>query len=94
MIDFPLDRRRLASWITAGRSTTAGRPGLGCDQATTEVHLMDEDLDIESSLIDLSEIDLALLPLLQDSVLAWSIRRVLQSAKNPDDAVSNFQQSI
>jgi FXSXX-COOH protein len=94
MIDFPLDRRRLAVRITAGRATLAGRARLGCDQATTEVHLMDEDLDIESNLIDLSEVDLALLPLLQDSALTRSIHRILQSADSPDDAVSAFQQSI
>jgi FXSXX-COOH protein len=55
---------------------------------------MDEDLDIESSLVDLSGIDLALLPLLQDSALARSIHRILRTAENPDDVVSAFQQSI
>jgi FXSXX-COOH protein len=54
---------------------------------------MDEDLDIESDIVDLSEIDLAVLPLLQDSVLVRSIRRILRSAEHPDDVVA-FQQSI
>jgi FXSXX-COOH protein len=54
----------------------------------------DDDLDIESSLIDLSQIDLALLTTLHDSALAQSLRRVLLAAENPDEAIAGFQQSI
>jgi len=54
----------------------------------------DEDLDIESELVDLSGIDLAALPAAQDSALARALRRILRAAENPDEAVSAFQQSI
>jgi FXSXX-COOH protein len=54
----------------------------------------DEDLDIESNLIDLSGIDLALLTGPQDSALTLSLRRILRAAENPDEAIFGFQQSI
>jgi FXSXX-COOH protein len=54
----------------------------------------DDDLDIESSLIDLSRVDLATLTTLNDSALAHSLRRILLAAENPDEAIAEFQQSI
>ena len=60
----------------------------------------DEDLNFESELIDLSKIDLTVLPaaldsaLAPDSPLAQSIRRILHAAEDPAEAVSAFQQSI
>jgi hypothetical protein len=60
----------------------------------------DEDRDFESDLIDLSNIDLTVLPaalesaLAADSPLAQSLLRLLRAAENPDEAVSAFQQSI
>ncbi|HSV65007.1 MAG TPA: FxSxx-COOH cyclophane-containing RiPP peptide [Mycobacteriales bacterium] len=54
----------------------------------------DEDLDIDSSLIDLSEIDLMRLTTLRDSALTQALRRILQTADNPDEMTSAFQQSI
>jgi FXSXX-COOH protein len=59
-----------------------------------------EDLDFESDLIDLSNIDLTVLPaaldsaLAPDSPLAQSVLRLLRAAENPDEAVSAFQQCI
>jgi hypothetical protein len=60
----------------------------------------DEDRDFESDLIDLSNIDLTVLSAAlesapaPDSPLARAVRRVLCAAKEPDAAVSAFQQSI
>jgi FXSXX-COOH protein len=65
-----------------------------------------EDLDFESDLIDLSNIDLTVLPaalgsalvpdspLAPDSPLVQAIRRILRAAEDPEEAVSAFQQSI
>jgi FXSXX-COOH protein len=53
-----------------------------------------DDLVVESSLVDISEVDLELLPALADSVLAQSIQRVLRAAEDPDEMTLSFQQSI
>lgn len=53
-----------------------------------------DDLDIESNLVDLSGVNLELLPTLDDSALAQSIQRFLRAAENPDEATSGFQDSI
>jgi len=66
-----------------------------CRQASLEVRQMhDDDLDIESDLVDLHELDLELLPSIDDSVLAEAIRRVLRAAEDPDEATQGFQQSL
>jgi len=54
----------------------------------------DEDLEIESDLIDLSRVDLAQLTILDDSALANSLRRILLAAENADEAIAGFQDSI
>ena len=53
-----------------------------------------DDLDVESELIDVSTIDLAMLATAQDSALAQALRRIMQAAESPAEAVSAFQQSI
>lgn len=53
-----------------------------------------DDLDIESSLVNLSGVDLELLRTLADSALAQSIQRFLHAAENPDEATMGFEDSI
>lgn len=56
--------------------------------------MSDDHLAFESDLVDLSKVDLDLLPSLQDTVLAQAIRRVLRAAENPDEATLSFENSI
>ena len=82
-------------WLGALEAAIAARSMTDATTMPTEGHRMHgDDLDIESELIDLRDVDLAALPTAQDSALAQALRRILRGAENPDEAVSAFQQSI
>jgi FXSXX-COOH protein len=56
---------------------------------------MNEELpDIDTGLIDLTTVDMTMIGLLGDSALASSLRRVIESIEDEDDAVANFQDGL
>lgn len=54
----------------------------------------DASEDVESDLIDLSEIDLAGLAELDNPVLARALKSIREEAGQPDGVVAGFQSSI
>jgi FXSXX-COOH protein len=50
--------------------------------------------DIESQILDVTDVDLAALQELENPVLAASIVRILREADQPGEAVSGFNSSI
>jgi FXSXX-COOH protein len=56
---------------------------------------MEDDLsDREPGLIDLTDVDLARLAELPDTVLAGSLRRILTEAEEPADRYTGFQSAL
>jgi FXSXX-COOH protein len=56
---------------------------------------MDEvQADIESNILDVTSIDLEVLPELENPILQASIIRILREADQPDEALSGFNSSI
>jgi FXSXX-COOH protein len=50
--------------------------------------------DLESTLADVTAVSLAQLKSLDDSVLGRSLRRLLEEADHPAEAVAGFQSSV
>lgn len=50
--------------------------------------------DVESGLIDLSELDLAGVEKLDNAVLASALRSIRDEAEHPEEAVAGFQSSL
>jgi FXSXX-COOH protein len=56
---------------------------------------MDEDSpDIDTGLVDLTDVDLAEIDVLGDSALARSLLRVIRRIEHADEAISGFNSSI
>ncbi|GIG59436.1 hypothetical protein Lfu02_38080 [Longispora fulva] len=55
---------------------------------------MDATSDRESDLLDLTQVRLSHLRELDDTVLARSLRRLLDDADRPQDAIAGFQSAI
>jgi FXSXX-COOH protein len=50
--------------------------------------------DIDTSLIDLTGVDLADIELLDDSTLARALQRIIRRVEHADEAVAGFDSSI
>ncbi|MGY0233118.1 FxSxx-COOH cyclophane-containing RiPP peptide [Longispora urticae] len=55
---------------------------------------MDATSDRESDMLDLTAVRLAHLGQLDDTVLARSLRRLLDEADRPQDAIAGFQSAL
>jgi FXSXX-COOH protein len=52
------------------------------------------DEDLESDLVDLTDMPLAELRVSGDSVLAHALRRLVEDVSNTDDVIAGFQSAI
>jgi FXSXX-COOH protein len=59
-----------------------------------EVAVADEPGEVESHLVDLTEVDLTDLAALDNSVLASALRHLRDEIEHPEEAVAGFNSSL